>query len=109
MIYPQQKRVALHVRAKNSYALIAKTIELRWTKVPSLSDPLGPSLESTALRKAQGRRQEAGGGKQNGEGRRHPQITQITQTKMSGQEQEEEQEAGGKLFLMLPPLFLNRS
>ena len=39
MIYPQQKRVALYVRAKNSYAMIAKTIYLRWTKVPSLERP----------------------------------------------------------------------
>ena len=54
MIYPQQKRVALHVRAKNPYAMIAKTIYLDGLRFHHLSDPLGPSLESTALRKTQG-------------------------------------------------------
>ena len=39
MICRQQKRVALHVRAKNSYSMIAKTIDLRWTKVPSFERP----------------------------------------------------------------------
>src|SRR5205807_6364414 len=39
MICTQQNRVALHVRAKNSYSMIAKTIDLRWTKVPSFERP----------------------------------------------------------------------
>ena len=54
MIYLQQKRVALHVRAKHSYEMIAKTIDLRWTKVPSLERPTwAKSREHTALRKTQ--------------------------------------------------------
>src|ERR1700694_4439928 len=54
MICTQQKRVALDVRAKNSYSMIAKTIYSNGPRFHHLSDPLGPSLESIALRKAPG-------------------------------------------------------
>src|SRR2546422_655767 len=54
MIYPQQKRVALHVRAKTSYAMIAKPIYLRWTKVPSLERPTWAKSRKHYSEKAQG-------------------------------------------------------
>jgi len=52
MICTLRNRVALHVRGLNSYSMIAKTIYLKWTKVPSLERPTWPKSRERCSEKS---------------------------------------------------------